>query len=321
MPLKISVIVPTYNRAHIIPMCLDSLVVQNYPKENYEIIVVDNNSSDNTEEIVKKYINNYPSVSIRNILEKRPGLVYARHTGAKHSKFCILSYTDDDGILCKNWLKEISYVFQINPEVAAVAGKIVIKWDKKPPDWVKPYEGLLGKLDYGDEIQYKKGLYINGGNFSIKKEILFKVGGFNPDQVCDWLIGDGETGLNRKLWDSNYLIGWAPKAIMEHFQIVEKNATVQDIKRRYINNGRSIPYRIFAVQKKGVLSLIKNLITIIKPIIVTWLKIIFFSLKGKKKKKLSSIFRFSYYICQFPYTLKLIFDKRFARFIRNTEWF
>lgn len=321
MPLKISVIVPTYNRQHILPMCLNSLVEQNYPKKDYEIIIVDNNSKDNTKEIVQKYIINYSDISIKYILEKRQGLVYARHAGAKHSKFDILSFTDDDGILCKNWLKEISNVFQINPEIVAVAGKIVIKWDKKPPDWVKPYEGLLGKLDYGDEIQYKKGLYINGGNYSIKKEILFKVGGFNPDQVGGWLIGDGETGLNQKLWDSNYLIGWAPKAIMEHFQIVEKNATVQDIKRRYINNGRSIPYRIFVTQKKEILSLIKNLIKVIKPIIKLQIKIIYFSIKGEEEKKYSNMFQLFYYICQFPYTFKLIFNKRFARFIRNTEWF
>jgi glycosyltransferase involved in cell wall biosynthesis len=321
MKSKISVIVPTYNRAHIITMCLDSLVVQNYPKENYEIIVVNNNSSDNTKEIVRKYINNYPSVSIRNILEKRPGLVYARHTGAKHAKYDTLSFTDDDGILCKNWLKEVSNVFQANPEVAAVAGKIVIKWDKEPPDWVKPYEGLLGKLDYSDKTKYEKNISICGGNYHIKKSILFKLGGFNPDQIGDCLIGDGETGLNQKLWNCDYLIGWAPKAIMEHFQTVEKNATIKDIKRRFINNGIAIPYRIFVTQGKGSPSLIKNLIKVIKPIIKLQVKIIYFAIKGKKQEKYSSIFQLSYYIFQFPYTFKLIFNKRFAKYIRNTEWF
>ena len=319
--MHISVIIPTYNRANILPMCLDSLVEQNYPKGDYEIIVVDNNSTDNTSKVVHSYIRKYRNVSISYILEKRPGLVYARHTGVKNSKFEILSFTDDDGILCKDWLKEISNVFQKNPEAAAVAGKIVIKWDEEPPTWVVHYESLLGKNNYGDEVKFERNIYISGGNYNIKKEIFFKLGGFNPDQIGDWLVGDGETGLNRKLWGGDYLIGWAPKAIMEHYQIVKKNATVKDIKRRYINNGIAVPYRIFVTQKRGILSLIKNLIKIIKPMIKLQIKIIYFSIKGEKEKKYSIIFQLSYYICQFPYTFKLIFNKKFANYVRKADWF
>jgi len=197
--LSISVIVPTYNRADIIVRCLDSLVTQDYHPDDFEIIVVDNNSSDNTREVVQKYIETYPGISIQYILESRQGLVYARHAGAKLAKYEILSFTDDDGILSPIWLKEVARVFSMNSEVAAVAGKILIRWDMPPPEWVILYEGLLGRLDYGEEIIIKKGLYINGGNFNIKKNVLNEVGGFNPDQIGDWLIGDGESGLCRKL--------------------------------------------------------------------------------------------------------------------------
>lgn len=169
--MNISIIVPTYNRAHILPMCLDSLVRQSYSKNKYEIIIVDNNSKDNTYYVVKRYIDKYRAISIKYLFEEKQGAGFARNIGAKSAKFEILSFTDDDAILCKDWLKEISNCFKSNPEIVAVTGKIVIKWNKNPPDWVRPYEWLLGTLDYGDEIQCKKGLNMNLGNLSIKKDI------------------------------------------------------------------------------------------------------------------------------------------------------
>lgn len=318
--IKISVIVPTYNRANILPMCLDSLVKQEYPKSDFEIIIVDNNSKDNTKKVCENYIKKYPDISLRYVLEKRQGLVYARHQGAKKAKHEILSFTDDDGILSPIWLKEIGNVFTMCDKVVAVAGKISIKWDTTPPKWVIPYEPLLGKLDYGDKIQIKKGLYINGGNFSIKKSVLYEVGGFNPDQIGDWLIGDGETGLCHKLHKKDYLIGWAPNALMEHYQIVKKNATLKDIKRRHINNGRSVPYRIFAIENKGIFALFGNLVIALM-LMVTWLLIlIFFSLIGRKESAYRAYFNYSYYICQFPYTVKVLTDSKFRITILSNDW-
>lgn len=308
--MQISVIVPTFNRAHILPMCLDSLLAQDYDKDNFEIIIVDNNSKDNTAEVVENYIKNHSDISIRYVLETRPGLVFARHTGADNAKYEILSFTDDDGILSPIWLKEIANVFKMDSKIAAVAGKITIKWNQKPPDWVIPYEHLLGKLDYGDKVLIKKGLYINGGNFNIKKEVLNRVGGFNPDQVGDWLIGDGESGLCRKLHKANCLIGWAPKALMEHYQLVEKNATVADIERRYINNGRSVPFRIFAIEGGGIVELFDNL----GKVFIKLEKIENKLQKAKvSEKTYKVIFEKAYYDAQIPYTYKVLTDADFRK--------
>ena len=67
-------------------MCLDSLVCQDYPKEKYEILIVNNNSTDNTEEVVEDYIRKYPEVNIRYYYVPRPGQVYARQIGILASK-------------------------------------------------------------------------------------------------------------------------------------------------------------------------------------------------------------------------------------------
>lgn len=218
------------------------------------------------------------------------------------------------------WLKEIATVFELCSKVAAVAGKISVKWDTTPPKWVVPYEHLLGKLDYGDEIIIKKGFYINGGNFSIKKTVFYDVGGFNPDQNGKWLIGDGDTGLCHKLHKKDYLMGWAPNALMEHYQIVKKNATLKDIKRRYINNGRTIPYRIFAIEKRGIFALMGNLFIDLM-FMVKWLSILFFfSFIGKKESAYRAYFNYSYYSCQFPYTLKILTNSKFREMVLSNGW-
>jgi len=318
--MKFSVIITTFNRVKIIPMCMDSLIKQNYPKSDYEIIIVNNNSSDNTEEIIEKYIEDYPDTDIKYYFVPKSGQVYARQIGILAARNEILSFTDDDAILSPDWLKEINNVFELNKETAGVAGKILIRWDETPPEWISEYENFLGKLNYGDEIKYEAGLYMNAGNLSIKKDILIEVGGFNPEMIGDWLMGDGETGLWRRLKSKNYIIGWAPKAIMEHYQIAKKNATVEDIKRRFMNNGICIPYNIYAVDKGGYGVLIRNMFLAIKQA-AKWNLIKFkAALKGDSKNEKYAIFRTAFYTAQINYSWKIIFDKEFRKALIKGDW-
>ena len=300
-------------------MCMDSLISQNFPKSDYEIIII-NNSTDNTEEVIEKYIEDYPEVNIKYYYIPKPGQVYARQIGILAAQNEILSFTDDDAILCPDWLKEINNVFELNNEVAGVAGKIKIKWDETPPEWIHEYENFLGKLNYGDEIKYEKGLYMNAGNLHIKKDILIDVGGFNPEMVGEWLMGDGETGLWVRLKKYNHIIGWAPKAIMEHYQIAKKNATVGDIKRRFMNNGICIPYNIYAIDKKGYKALIWNMVLALKQTVKWKYNSVKAAIKSDDRNERYSIFRTAFYTAQIKYTLKIILDKEFRKALTKGDW-
>lgn len=301
-------------------MCMDSLINQNFPKTDYEILIVDNNSKDNTREVIQKYIEKYPETNIKYFYVPKPGQVYARQVGILEAENEILSFTDDDGILSPTWLKEIAKVFLMNDEIVGVAGKIEIKWDEDPPDWIYDYEEQLGKLNYGDEIKFDIGMYMNAGNLSIKKDVLIEVGGFNPEMMGNWLIGDGETGLWNRLLKKKYLIGWAPDALMQHYQIAKKNATVKDIKRRFSNNGICIPYNIYAVNKEGYKALIKNLIHCVKKGIRWNFKKIKYTIAGNQKSKYYSIFRRAFYLAQIDYTFKIFFNKKFRRALTMDDW-
>lgn len=319
--MKISLILPTYNRVNILRTSLGYIARQDYPPDDFEIIVVDNNSTDDTRSVVEDFKIHHPQLFINYVFEKQQGLVYARHTGARSAKYDILSYIDDDGFLNPGWLREVARVFQANDQVAAVAGKIVIKWDSPPPDWIYQYEWLLGKLDYGGDILIRLGLYINGGSFSIKKKVLFELGGFDADQVGEWLIGSGEDELNEKLWRCNYLTAYTPNAVMEHYQLVEKNATEKDIRRRYRNLGVGIPYKIFTIEKKGYAGLIYNFLKRIKGLALDFLKCIILSMRKKKDDVRHTRFIISYDWAQITYSLKIFFDKEFrTRLLTKNEY-
>lgn len=302
-------------------MCFGYIAQLDYPRDDFEVIVVDNNSPDHTKAVTEKFQKEYPDISVQYIVEKQQGIVYGRHAGARAAKYDILSYIDDDGFLNKEWLTEVARVFNENPEVAAVASKIVIKWDQKPPDWIYPYEWLLGKLDYGDEVFYKHRTYINGGSFNIKKDVLFELHGFDLGQKDQYLVGNSEDGLNERLWDAGYLIGYTPHAVMEHYQFVNKNAKESDIIRRYTNHGVRIPYQIYAVEKRGYRGLLYNMLKRIKGITKKRFKLLFLSASRHENEIRHLKFLIANDWSQIPYSLRIMFNRKFRNLLKNRETF
>ncbi len=130
--MLVSIIVPTFNRSGTILTTLTSLENLNYPKEDYEIIVCDNNSSDNTRLLVMDFIDTHTQTNIRYLFEARQGVHYARNTGAKFSTGEILYYTDDDMIADPQLLEELIKLFELDAGIACVTGKVLPRWDLFP---------------------------------------------------------------------------------------------------------------------------------------------------------------------------------------------
>jgi glycosyltransferase involved in cell wall biosynthesis len=241
--MQISIIIPTYNRADVIIHSLATWAKQNIPFDKFEVIVVDNNSTDDSPELIRNFIQDKPNFIYYQ--ETKAGSTNARHAGVKLAKGELLIFCDDDGLFNEGCVQAVLDVYTLNPEVAAVAGKIEIQWDIEAPNWIEPYEFMLGKLDYGTEIKYARDLYLNGGIFSIRKKVFEQLGGFNPDLIGHYLVGDGDTGLVIKLHQARLLIGWTPYAVMKHLQFVDKQGTVKDMGRRFYNTGISNSYGLF----------------------------------------------------------------------------
>jgi len=241
--MKASIIIPTYNRSDVILRSLATWTKQNLPASDFEVIVVDNNSTDNSAALIQDFIK--PFLNFHYLLEIKAGSTNARHAGARMAQSEILIFCDDDGLFNDGCVEAVLDVYSQRHEVAAVAGKIEIQWDGKAQDWIDPYLFMLGKLDYGKEVVYGKDLFLNGGIFSIRREVFNKLGGFNPDLIGNYLVGDGDTGLVIKLHKAGNLIGWTPFAEMKHLQFVDKQGTVKDMGRRFYNTGISNAYGVF----------------------------------------------------------------------------
>src|SRR5687767_3515333 len=145
-----TVIVCTYNRCESLAETLDSLCQMRVPAEiAWDLIVVDNNSTDATRATVERAAEKWRGLSIRYIFEKTPGLSYARNAGVMASTASIIAFTDDDVLVEEDWLVRIVNAFETR-QVQCVGGPIRPYWLAPRPSWLT--DGLLpvlAMLDYG----------------------------------------------------------------------------------------------------------------------------------------------------------------------------
>lgn len=237
--MKISVIIPTYNRSHMICDAIDSLCQQDLPADDFEVLVVDNNSKDETKSIVEQYIAKHKEHKIRYVFENRQGDYFARNRGAEEAKGKYLVFTDDDALFDTNYLSTILNLFETYPNVGVVGTRIVIKWEGgTPAKWIKPYEYLLGaaSLNSIGYVVWSTGMYVNNGSLAVKRDLYISVGGINPAQIGEYVIGDAEGGFCRKIHQLGIPMAFTDDVAMWHRQFVGKNDTIKDICRRFENN-------------------------------------------------------------------------------------
>lgn len=181
--MKISVVIPTYNRKDILIKALDALFEQTYPKDDFEIIVVDDGSTDGTEAVVSKRIVKSP-VELKYFKQKNKGPAAARNLGIRNAKREIILFIGDDIISSPTLLEEhIRYHKQYLDEKVAVLGYVTWSKDIK----VTPFIEWLGES--GAQFGYKlikdpeNVLYrfFYTSNVSVKREFLLRHGLFDED--------------------------------------------------------------------------------------------------------------------------------------------
>ncbi|MCP4135902.1 MAG: glycosyltransferase [bacterium] len=245
--MKLSIIIPTRNRSQLLKGTLKSIAGQTFSENDYEVIVIDNDSTDDTKDVITSFQKNIKNLTY--CFEKEPGLHVGRHRGMKEAQADILVYGDDDIEALPTWLEGIWESFQ-DEHVALVGGNNFPKYEAEPPSWLKDlwihdengdWLSHLSVLNFGDNSKEIDPVFVWGCNFSIRKSILLESGGFHPDSVPQEMIeyrGDGETYVSKFITEKGYKTVFNPRASVYHF-VPKSRMTLEYLQRRVYNQGIS----------------------------------------------------------------------------------
>lgn len=220
---KISAIICTHNRWQYLGAAIDSLLAQNFQTEDpdsFEVVVVDNASSDRTRAVVEERLS-HPR--LRYIWEPTLGLSVARNTGARETHSPILAYLDDDAVATPHWLKTLYDAYQNNDKLVVAGGKVTLLWPEgvRPPSWLSPgLAGNLGAYDLGETLTYieNPGCTPRGLNYSIRRTFLEAVGGFdlNLGRVGTKLLSNEELMMTEMALTRGWQVAYLPEALVAH---------------------------------------------------------------------------------------------------------
>lgn len=219
--MKISVIICTYNREKYLYHILKSIAQNTLEKNIFEVLVIDNNSNDNTKKIFEQFKKDFPEINARYIFEQQQGLSFARNRGIIESAGDILIYVDDDALVNKEYLQSYFDFFQKNTHIFAAGGPIIPLYETQEPKWMSFYtkQLLTAYLYNGDKIKpFRKTNFPGGGNAAYRKIVFDKVGFFNTElgRKGDNLAGAEEKDIFDKMRTRNMQIFYLPKSILYH---------------------------------------------------------------------------------------------------------
>jgi len=223
--MNISIIICTYNREHNLPECFDHLLqCQQVEAIEWEIIVVDNNSTDNTRAVVERYAAD-TSLNISYAFEAKQGLSNARNHGISLATGTWIAFIDDDIRVCDKWLKTLFDTF-IKNDCDAVGGRIHIESPQSLPRWISPdMYGFLGHQDFGPEPHKMDGIDESpfGGNMAVHRRVFEKIGVFDTTMgrsgegnTKEELFKGEETDFFERLADSGGSFFYHPDLLVLH---------------------------------------------------------------------------------------------------------
>lgn len=216
----ISVCICTYNRDEFLGKALESLANQTLNPEDYEILLIDNNSTDQTPQIAANFEHQYPNHRFSYIVEKKQGLSFARNRAIHEASGPIIAFIDDDAIAAEHYLETLVNFFDQNPEVDAGGGKILPYYypEGSHPKWLSKYMlGLISCLDIGDEVKpFKR--YPMGCNMAFRKSTFDRAGLFNTQLGRNKknLAGSEEKEIFIRIKKAGMKVYYIPKASVQH---------------------------------------------------------------------------------------------------------
>ena len=233
--MRASIVVPTYNRKERLRQCINALLKQNF--DDYELVIVDDGSTDGTEEMVK----DLQKKNIIYLKQENKGPSAARNFGVEKSNGKFIAFTDDDCIVEKNWLKELLKGFD-NKNVGIVGGNYVFHDEKG-------FISLWQKCNMEKSIEggrFKKPQFFESNNMAILKELFVSVAGFNP--IFGPNDGSEDLNLNYQIIKKGFGLTFRENARVLHLH----KKTLKGVLKQYYIAGRGDIVFMFLNKEKRI---------------------------------------------------------------------
>jgi len=279
--LLLSLVICTYNRDKYLPQALESISRQQFDSSKFELLIVDNYSTDNTASISKTFIEAHPELNVRYIFEARKGLSFARNRGLMEARSPIVSYVDDDAILSPDFVREMTTFFETHPDAAGAGGRVIPKYESgAEPVWMSKYlAGFVGRVEFGDEIRpfSEKMKYPAGCNMSYRKQLLLDIGGFNNELT----FRSDDKYIFFRVREANGTVYYVPGAYVHHY-IDSHRMTLNNFRKLFLKTGNEEKIRIRS--EDGTMGLVKKFVEYLIKFGASLVLYLVFLLKGQEPK-------------------------------------
>jgi glycosyltransferase involved in cell wall biosynthesis len=232
----VTVIVCTRNRSECLRRAIESLFCSaNLEVRDWELLVVENGSTDHTIEVCKELRRKFPR-HFRFLIENRIGKCNALNTAVAAAKGEVLAFSDDDVLFAPDYVQSIRTVFDSFPADAA-QGRVLLDCEGGWPEWLdEAYALMADHRDYGQELAPLNGT-LCGSNMIVRKEVFDEVGGFAPELGPGGIGVFEDTEISLRMRDKGHRLIYAPQILVRH-QWPRRRLTKSFIRKRMFLHGR-----------------------------------------------------------------------------------
>ncbi len=291
--MKISAIISTFNREQFLPGLFDSFKSQTLPAADFEVIIINNNSTDKTESLALECIKNN-GINVRYFTETNQGLSFCRNRGILEVDSELVTFIDDDALPADDFLEKTILFFDTHPDVGAAGGKILLKFTGKKPVWYNDFlSPLLGYFNYGNSNRPFKNNFFRGSNMTFRRSLFDTHKPFDTrlGRKGTVLTGGEEKELFYRLKNCGVKLWYNAEAIVYHLVPTERT-TVDYIRNQAYGTGKS---KKVHAQIEGKYGLIKAYITEIFKWIASFAISLFYFVIFRFRKGIM-IFNFRYWV-------------------------
>ena len=237
-PIKVTVAIPTYNRADFLRQTLAGVAIQQFPRDHFEVLVIDNNSRDHTRSVVDEFAHARPAP--RYILETQQGLDYARNRAIAEARGDVILFGDDDILVQPDWIAQMSapLLADQREEIGAIGGEVIPVFPDGLPDWVREWHAPLAfRTDTGPLEPRDSPM---GANLAFPKWVFDRLGPFHTalDRAAGNYFSGGDSEMIRRVRAAGLEVWFAPAAAVKH-QMPASRTTFRYARRHAFDSARS----------------------------------------------------------------------------------